>query len=244
MMKLAASEFVDAFAADGFGVIKSAIDSETALALGHRVDALLGPVPSPPPLQHLLPRIVERDERFLALASTPVLLDILASVLGAPPLLICSYGHRKTAGTAAHTGTHSDVAHLPGVPHHLSTLMVKAMYALSPVGPSDGPTEIRPGTHRLSPDQTVDHPAHPAHRVLLEPGDLLLFNANLRHTATANSGRRDRLSMWCTYALPWMRIFDDYEFTESYLDGIRDRLKTEPNLVGLHGLDDPYATRR
>jgi hypothetical protein len=241
-MTLGTEAFVQSFKAEGFGVVRSAIDPDTALSLSQCLTALLGPAPHPPPPQRLVPRIVERNERFAELAEARPLLQILDSVFGTAPRLICSYGHEKAAGTASHTGVHSDVAHLPGVPHHLSTLMVKVMYALTPVGPSDGATVVYPGTHRLPPEQTAD--ATTAHQVQLDPGDLLLFHANIKHSATANIGTRARLGMWSVYALPWMRVFTGYEFDAAYLDERQARSTTEPRLADLYGLRDPYATVR
>jgi hypothetical protein len=168
-------------------------------------------------------------------------LQLLDSIFGTAPRLISSYGHEKAAGTASHTGVHSDVAHLPGVPHHLSTLMVKVMYPLTPVGPSDGATVVYPGTHRLPQGQPADSAAH---QVLLDAGDLLLFHANIKHSATANTGTRVRLSMWCVYALPWMRVFTGYELGAAFLDERRTRSAGEPHLADLYGLSDPYATVR
>ena len=61
----------------------------------------------------------------------------------------------------------------------------------------------------------------------LDAGDLLLFHANIKHSATANIGTRARLSMWSVYALPWMRVFTGYEFDAAYLDERQARSTTD-----------------
>src|SRR5262249_9419163 len=130
----------------------------------------------PAPLQRIVPRIIERNESFAGLATSRPLVAILMEIFGVVPHLVCSYGHEKPARTDAHTRPHSDVAHLPGVPHHLSLLMVKAMFALTAVTTGSGGTMIFPRSHRQPPG--ADSQDGPGHYVALEPGDLLLFHAN------------------------------------------------------------------
>lgn len=234
--------FVRHFHDAGFGVIRHAVRAVEADGLRARLRELLPDQTAGPstPLQRIVPRIVERDERFLALATSPPLVAILRDIFGVVPQLVCSYGHEKPARTRAHTGPHSDVAHLPGVPHHTSLLMVKAMYALTPVPPGAGGTLIFPGSHTAPPGDSLREPD--GHHVVLEPGDLLLFHANVRHTATENSSPNARLSIWLMFALPWMRMFHGYEYGEEFLQGVRERAAQEPHLSSIFGLDDPYAT--
>jgi ectoine hydroxylase-related dioxygenase (phytanoyl-CoA dioxygenase family) len=159
------------------------------------------------------------------------------------PQLVCSYGHEKPAKTAAHTVPHSDVAHLPGVPHHLSVLMVKAMCSLTPVGSGSGATVVFPGSHRMpEAGGHTEADEEAGHKILLDPGDLFLFHSNLRHTATENSSTNPRLSIWFVYALPWMRVFPGYEYSAEFLAGLQPRLASEPCLKSIYGLSDPYAT--
>jgi ectoine hydroxylase-related dioxygenase (phytanoyl-CoA dioxygenase family) len=157
---------------------------------------------------------------------------------------VASYGHVKPAHTSAHTGVHSDVAHLRGVPHHASTLMVKVMYALTKVGPQSGATLIYPGTHRLPAAEQADPEGMDGIHILLEPGDVQIFHANLLHTATANPTDQARLSVWFVYAQPWMRAFPGHEHTSEFLDALSPRIESEPALATVFGLPNPYATRR
>jgi hypothetical protein len=193
------NRFVSDFHQSGFGVIRKAVEPEVTEELRTHLDTWFEPRPPrhAVPRQRLLPRIVERHERFAGLAASPPLVATLESIFGVVPQLVCSYGHEKPAKTAAHTVPHSDVAHLPGVPHHLSMLMVKAMCSLTPVDPGSGATMVFPGSHRMpeaSGHTIADEEA--GHKILLDPGDLFLFHSNLRHTATKNSTTNPRLSVW------------------------------------------------
>jgi hypothetical protein len=236
--------FAQDFHEAGFGVIRHAIEPDAADQLRARLVPMLpgGSASEAISLQRVVPRIVERDRMFADLATSPPLVATMAAIFGGIiPQLVCSYGHEKPARTGAHTGQHSDVAHLPGVPHHLSLLMVKAMFALTPVALGSGETMLIPASHRQA--NGTDPAARPAdHHVLLDPGDLLLFHANIRHSATDNTSEAPRLSLWMVYALPWMRVFPGYEYGPAFLADLQPRLAAEPHLAAIYGLDDPYAT--
>ncbi len=225
----------DTFHERGFVVLRNVIDSAHVGDLRSQLEALLGPIPTPAPAQEVLPRIVELGSAFADLAMSPGVLATTSHLLGTAPLLACSYGHRKAPGTPAHTGPHSDVAHLKGIPHHQSLVMIKAVVALTAVGPDSGPTEVLPGSHR---GEIADGPI----RVVLGTGDMLLFHANLQHTATANTSAESRLGLWFVFTQPWMRIFPGYEFGADFLAARRPRISADPRLPHLFGLADPYAT--
>ncbi|WP_344171707.1 phytanoyl-CoA dioxygenase family protein [Pilimelia columellifera] len=237
-MRSPLAAFAEAFDTDGFGIIRGVTDTATA----GRLRELLGehlPAPAAPvPTQVMLGQLVQRDRRFAELATTGFLLDTLAMIFGTTPQLIGSYGHVKPARTTAHTGPHSDVAHLPGVPHHRSTLMVKVAYALTPTRAGNGATRLHPGSHRDA------NPADqgPSVAAELDLGDMLIFHANLRHTATANPTVHARLGLWFVYALPWMRVFPGEEYTPAFLQHVQEQTADRPELAAVYGLVNPYAT--
>jgi ectoine hydroxylase-related dioxygenase (phytanoyl-CoA dioxygenase family) len=76
----------------------------------------------------------------------------------------------------------------------------------------------------------------------MAPGDLLLFHANIRHTATANRSNVPRLGIWFVFAQPWMRPFPGCEFGPDFLSRQRYQIKSRPELRHVYGLADPYAT--
>jgi hypothetical protein len=238
-------EFTDEFDAAGFGVVRRAVDPDTTDRLRAALTAMLPPEAADQPAarQRVVPRIVHRDPAFAELAMNTHLVGTVTGLFGGVvPHLVCCYGHEKPARTGAHTGPHSDVAHLPGVPHHRCLLMVKVMLALTPVDAESGATTVAAGSHRWASGAEADERSAAYQRVLLSPGDLLLFHANLRHSATDNTSDTPRLSVWLVYAQPWMRVFPGYEHDPSFLEELRPRRAAEPYLADVFGLTDPYAT--
>jgi hypothetical protein len=236
--------FADDFNRSGFGVIRNALKPDSVEDLLIRLGQLIARQDSqePVPLQRTVPRIVEQDACFAELATSRPLIETLTNIFGIVPQLISSYGHEKPEHTRSHTGAHSDVAHLPGVPHYASLLIVKAMYALTAVNVGSGGTVVFPGSHKLPADEQAKVSRGGGHYVSLDPGDLLLFHANTVHTATENSSDASRLSIWFMFALPWMRVFPGYEYGDDFLNALRPRLASEPQLGAIFGLDDPYST--
>lgn len=239
-------DFASAFRRDGFGVVRHAVSVEAAARMRIEVDrtAATERRTGVDPLEVQVPRIVETHHDFAALAMDADMLARLAGLFGGIPHLVASYGHLKPERTDAHTGVHSDIAHLRGVPHHASMLMVKVMYALTPVGPDSGATVVFPGTHRLpAADQLGRGDGAGGVRVLLELGDVQIFHANLLHTATSNPSNQPRLSVWFVYAQPWMRVFPGHEHSKAFLDALKPKLQAEPALAAVFGLTNPYSTR-
>lgn len=237
--------FVDGFRRDGFGIIRGAlgaadVDHLQQILLKMLADAS-GAANS---LEVHLPRIIEMyPDVVVPLATAPPLLATLTDIFGTVPHLAGSYGHVKPAGTGAHTRVHSDVAHLRGVPHGDSTLMVKVMYALTLTAQGSGATFVHPGTHR-SPSGPEQHESSDGVYLHLDPGDLQIFHANIQHTATPNTGSTPRLSLWCVYAQPWMRVFPGHEHGEALLSTLRPKIEAYPALADVFGLSNPYSSRQ
>lgn len=225
---------------NGYAVLRRVVARRDIDALRAMLLAdLASPDSVPGAAQRVLPRLVERRWAYRDLATSPAILGPVTAILGAVPRLICSYGHDKPAGTGAHTSLHSDVGHLPGVPHHQSTLMVKAAVALTATTAESGATALHPGSHR---EPAGRQPTSPSRHVELDPGDVLLFHANIRHTATANTTSDSRLGLWFVYALPWMRTFSGEQPSAALLAEVAAERAHRPELATVFGLDDPYAT--
>jgi hypothetical protein len=234
MSKVDAESFSQTLVRDGVAVLPAAIGPGVAAGLHERTMRMSGEWIDDG-AQRLFPRLVSRGPEFADLATAPWLLTRLDRIFAGVPHLVCSYGHVKPAHTDAHTVEHSDIAHLRGVPHDRCLLMVKVMLALTSVPADRSPTVLWPGTHRgLLPSGPMV--------ATLEPGDALIFNANIRHTATANLSTMDRVSLWFVYAQPWMRTFPGYEHDSAFLASLGPRLTSDPRLRRVYGLDDPYAT--
>ena len=154
--------------------------------------------------------------------------------------LIINYGHIKPPYTNAHTVVHSDLLHLRGVPHHESLLMLKCMYVLTEIREGSGGLKVYPGTHRMKFENYPPLPRTKEVYVKAKPGDLIIFNANLLHTATPSSTDSPRLSLWYVYAHSWMRVFAGYEPSAPFLSMISN--SSFPIAEQIFGLNPPYTT--
>jgi hypothetical protein len=237
-------QFADTVRRDGFGIVRGALDVRAAARMREMLDRLLPEArhPSSDLLEVHLPHIVEKHPDFVDLAIAPPLIRVLTELFGTVPHLVGSYGHIKPARTTAHTSVHSDVAHLRGVPHYASTLMVKIMYALTPTGSGSGATLVYPGTHRAMAGGQLLLEGREGVHLQLDPGDLQVFHANIQHTATPNVSDSPRLSLWFVYAQPWMRVFPGHEYSETFLGMLHQRIVSNPVLAGVFGLSNPYST--
>ena len=193
------------------------------------------------PSEILVPRIVEKDRLFFDLALNPSVIRIVERVMGHDIHLVMNQGHVKPPNTDSHTAVHSDLFHLKGVPHHLSTLMVKCMYFLSRVGLGDGGMQVFPSSH-ASPHAENPPTAERFEPIYItaEPGDAIVFNGNLLHTATPNESERPRLTLTFSYAHTWMRVLQGHEFSAR----LRNMVATSGSLEAkqIFGLTTPYTT--
>lgn len=238
------NSFVADFREAGFGVIRGALSPEQVSELATHLCSALGSLDtgssrSCAQLERTLPRIIDQGDDFLDLAIDDRLLELLFHIFGCIPTLVCSYGHEKPRETAAHTGVHSDIGHLPGHTKGVRTVLVKTMYALTDVGKESGGISVIPKSHRFW--KTSDCKKDRLEPIRLNRGDLLIFDADILHTSTSNKSSSDRLSLWFAYALPWMRSFAGHEVSHSVLDRVSSRLDGAPWLATALGFGDPYA---
>lgn len=229
-------DFLVDFRASGFGVVTEAVRGEELADLRRSAMAHLGDADTRSTLEISAPHVIE-DRPVLETATSPQIIELLVALMEVTPRLIANYAHLKPAGAKRHTRAHSDVAHLPGVQHATSLLIVKAMVALSEVCEDSGAVAVAAGSHL-----TLDRDESSAEVVTMQPGDLLLFNANVLHTSTDNRSSEPRISMWFTYALPWMRCFQGHRPTDKTLQLAERLIQHRPYVADVLGITDPYAT--
>jgi ectoine hydroxylase-related dioxygenase (phytanoyl-CoA dioxygenase family) len=239
------SSFVTSFNDLGFGVIRGALDRENVAAIKQRsLDALERYATSDlqlgEPVERSCARIVEHGEEFLELAIAGQLVEVLRRIFGSLPTLVDSYVHEKPPGCPASTVIHSDISHLPGFQPGGPLLMAKVMYALTDIGDRAGGVAVVPGSHRLTADRRWDEEGLCG--VVLRAGDLVLFNADLLHSTTQNSCDYSRITLWLTYAVPWVRAMNGHEFSAEFLDTLVARVAERPWLETIFGLGDPFST--
>lgn len=110
---------------------------------------------------------------------------------------------------------HRDVR-TPGVYHPGSTVMVRAMYALTDVAADGGATLVLPGSHRFTAEVAVPEVATPeempgAVALSCRAGDAYFFNGNLLHAPSHNRSRRARRVLLFNYGHKWMRMWKGHE---------------------------------
>lgn len=211
----------------GFTVLRAAARASEMAALSSALSYAFVAEPGNS-LERQIPNI-GHTQTVLNIATRDPLYGLLCELFSGPPQLIASYGHDKPAGSTAHTGPHSDVAHIPGHDRGSIPFMIKVCIASEAVTSECAPTALWAGTHRVpsveKEPETVD----------LDQGDILVFDANIKHSATSSISNRVRRTVWLTFGEQWMRPFPGYEYQGNW-----ENLDTRT--AALLGKQNPYAT--
>jgi len=140
-------------------------------------------------------------------------------------------------GTAWHTDVRTRV---PGVHHAGSTMMIRAMFALTDIAIDGGATLVLPGTHRQPDDTQIPSVATPedmpgAIALTCEAGTAYFFNGNVLHAPSNNRGTVTRRVLLYNYGHKWMRMWKDHEPSPRLAAAA-----TTPMRRQLLGLTPPY----
>lgn len=146
---------------------------------------------------------------------------LVGALLGEEAVLIYS-GLLITLGGAGEQPWHADGEHLFGpAESRLPPHCINLFFPLVDIRKDNGPTEVCPGSHRLTaglPNAYVQNPGmldqmveitgeEPAPPITLEvpAGSVILFDYRLAHRALAHQGDRPRPILYLTFARPWFR---------------------------------------
>lgn len=237
------------FEGDGYAVISGALSTEELELARTAADAAEARWRADPTLPGTriaefleIPAILEYDPFFFELALHPRIFPRIREALGTDVALIDhAYYITPAGGSLDGEAWHTDVRkRVPGVHHARSSMMVRAMIALSDIGEDGGATLVLPGSHR-EPDGTpiprVETPEEMpgAVRLTCKAGDAYFFNGNVLHAPGTNRGTTTRRVLLFNYGHKWMRMWQGHEPSPELA-----ARATTPLQQQLLGLTPPY----
>lgn len=160
--------------------------------------------------------IMEYEEELFDLVEQRPLFPMVRELVGAD-IAVIDHGYYITPPGGALDGDawHRDVR-TPGVYHPRSTVMVRAMYALTDVAEDGGATLVLPGSHRFTDEVEVPRVAAPeempgAVALTCKAGGAYFFNGNLLHAPSHNRSSTTRRMLLFNYGHKWMRMWRGHE---------------------------------
>jgi hypothetical protein len=186
--------------------------------------------------------IMEYHPLLFDLAEHPRVLPLIREVLG-PGIALIDHAFYITppGGVIDGTAWHTDVrTRVRGIHHAGSTMMVRAMYALTDIADDGGATLVLPGTHRQPDDSTIPAVAMPEQMPGAVPlacaaGSAYFFNGNLLHSPGNNRSSVTRRVLLYNYGHKWMRMWQGHEPSPRLAAAARTPMRRQ-----LLGLTPPY----
>jgi Phytanoyl-CoA dioxygenase (PhyH) len=162
--------------------------------------------PHDPTRRSCIAPFIDQSERLSAMLDDPRLSGVAEAILGPDFNYMGSDGNLYAGDTGWHSdGWHREVIH------------IKMAFYLDPVGRDSGCLRVIPGSHRIGDrfsdalqEQVHDSAASwrlaprdvPCVALETKPGDVVLFNHNLKHSAFGGSARRRMFTMNCCQRYP------------------------------------------
>lgn len=189
-----------------------------------------------------IPAIMEYHPLLFDLVEHPRIFPLVREVLG-PDVALVDHAYYITppGGRIDGTAWHSDVrTRLAGVHHAGSTMMVRAMIALTDIAADGGATLVLPGSHRQPDASAIPVPAMPedlpgAVPLSCAAGSAYFFNGNLLHSPGNNRGAVTRRVLLYNYGHKWMRMWQGHEPSPRLAAAARTPMRRQ-----LLGLTPPY----
>lgn len=196
----------------GYSVVPGGYTPAEVLDLAERLDALLERQAREAGGSHRLKELGEQetvrcclgyDERFLAAATNPLVLDVCRCLLGDYLLLTQQNGVINPPG-----GAHTQRAYHRDLPYqHFASsrpLAVSALLCLDAFTVKNGGTVVLPASHRMEAFPS-EQTAHDLAQPLEAPaGSFLMFDSMVFHRAGTNASSHPRRAVNHVYALPFI----------------------------------------
>ena len=224
-----------ALVADGYCIVRGAVDPGLIGAMSRALDARFAATPF-----SIGPFHGERTRRFhrlLARSREARELVVHREILAAARTLLglwCDFPELNlTQGVEIHPGApaqipHADQAMWPG-PKGAMEYCVNIFWPLGPFTADNGATRVWPGSHRRVRDPR-DPLAEPV-VCTMEPGDALLVLGSTVHAAGANRSAAPRRAAIVSYCLGWLKAYENQSlaYPRDFVKGL------DPELAALLG---------
>jgi hypothetical protein len=238
-----------AFAADGYLMIPDALSPAELAAVRAAADAAEARWRADPTLPGTripefeeIPAIMEYHPVLFDLVEHPRIFPLIRELMGSGIGLVDhAYYITPPGGVIDGTAWHTDVrTRVSGIHHAGSTMMVRAMYALTDIAADGGATLVLPGTHRQPDDTPIPFVATPeempgAVALTCPAGAAYFFNGNLLHSPGNNRSAVTRRVLLYNYGHKWMRMWSGHEPSPRLAAAARTPMRRQ-----LLGLTPPY----
>jgi len=198
---------LDRFHRDGWAVVPGVLSSDECAELRRITDEVAENSPS-----FIIRRPEEMNLAYVRLFIREPILSLVREILG-PKCRFCAQNVIRNVPGQAISHWHVDdfLEHPlpPEVPRwdprvQLPLMWLSVQVPLSDIlTPADGPTEVVRGSHLSGRDSPKEHPVFEgqgAEPILCHAGDIYLFNHQLWHRGSPNTGTRTRYLMQLQYA--------------------------------------------
>ena len=198
---------IERFDRDGCALVRGVLSAAECAHLRELTDQVAKASPS-----FVIRRPEELDLAYARLFIREPILSLVQAILG-PECRFCAQNViRNEPGQAiSHWHVDDQLEHPlpPEIPRwdarvRLPLMWMSVQVPLSDItSPADGPTEIVPGSHfsgRMSPPENHAFEGRGAEPVLCQAGDIYLFNHQVWHRGSPNTGTRTRYLMQLQYA--------------------------------------------
>jgi ectoine hydroxylase-related dioxygenase (phytanoyl-CoA dioxygenase family) len=205
LSETATRDILDRFYRDGCVLVPGVLSAEECARLRAITDDIAKTDPS-----FIIREPEEKNLAFVELFIREPILSLVRQILG-PAARFCAQNVIRNQPGQSISHWHVDdlveyplPPDVPRWPARLPVLWLSVQVALSDIlAPEDGPTEIVPGSQLSGRDSPKENPVFEgrgAEPMLCRAGDIYLFNHQVWHRGSPNTGKRTRYLMQLQYA--------------------------------------------
>jgi len=210
------SKQFEEFESNGFVIVPGFISEEVLKIHEKAIDNLQGKTPFTSSGRWDLRNILSHNTIFVDLLIDNTLLTIMTQLLGWNIKLLGSHIVKMNSESRDKTlpvNWHRDGGVLSAeLPDPLPPLFVKVSFCISGSSePEGGELLAVPGSHRLIGEPAIDSKTglpFGASKILLTPGDMLVFDWRLWHAVNRNSSQVVRRTLYFTFGFRWLTPID------------------------------------